>query len=128
MVERRFCKPLIRIRFPGGAQTRSTSTICNYLTSDIIRFYYYLMPYNFYLEKEYRERQSKLTKESWQRGEHDLLIKPLETRHCKNPDCKILFKVKPYEDKIFCSKKCSAHTNNPGRKLSEATKKKILSS
>src|SRR5258708_6294276 len=83
------------------------------------------MSNGFYYENEYRKRQSELTKESWRKGKHDFLIKLLEERICKNPNCKNKFSVKTYSPKLYCSRSCSAHISNQGRKLSEFTKLKI---
>lgn len=52
----------------------------------------------------------------------------LETRICKNKDCRNGFTVKRYDAKIFCSKRCAAHVNNIGRKHSRETRLKIANS
>jgi len=83
------------------------------------------MPYDFYSDSEYRNKQSLIAKENWQNGLYNFKIRPLEKRVCKNIDCKKEFKVKPYEEKLFCSQSCSAHIGNLGRKLSLVSRLKI---
>lgn len=73
------------------------------------------MPHFFYSNKYYRKLQSVRTKKQWRDGLHNSQIKPLEERFCKNPNCPISFKVKPYDQKKFCSHNCSALVTNTGR-------------
>ncbi len=75
-------------------------------------------------DKEYREKQSLLTKLSWQRGEHDFLRKTI-TRTCVRDGCENKFKTIPSDPKRYCSRNCSGMVNNIGRVLSEETKAKI---
>lgn len=69
----------------------------------------------FYSNPLYKQKQSKITRRSWKNGKLNHLIKPLETRFCKNPDCKLSFEVKPYSPKIYCSRSCAAHITNTRR-------------
>ena len=77
-----------------------------------------------YGEEVYRQKQSMLTKLSWQRGDHDFLIKRV-TRICARKECTNTFKTIPSDPKKHCSQSCSAIVNNTGRLLSEETKSKI---
>lgn len=84
---------------------------------------------NFSSEYDYYiKRQSFITKENWKRGIYNFLIKPLEIRYCKNPDCNNTFSVKAGNPQVFCSHSCSAHTNNMGRRLSLLTRSRISKS
>ena len=73
----------------------------------------------------YRKLQSDITKKNWQEGKFASLVKPLETRTCKNKGCTITFQSKPYDPKVFCSRSCSVTYSNTGRIQSEATRQKI---
>lgn len=83
------------------------------------------MPNDFHLSPQYKKKQSLNTRKNWENGSYSFKIKPLETRECKNPKCKKTFQIKPYDPKIFCSKKCAVIFNNTGRKMSLVTKNKI---
>lgn len=83
------------------------------------------MPYSFYTDPEYQERQALITKENWKAGIYDFKIKPLVSRVCKNQPCSKMFWVKPGDHKQFCSKRCSALIYSKGRVLSELTKSRI---
>jgi hypothetical protein len=83
------------------------------------------MPHPFYSSRKYRNKQSIITKTNWQKGIYHFRLGLIETRRCKNTDCQNIFKVKSYNHKSFCSRSCSAHTHNLGRKLSALTKLKI---
>src|SRR5258708_514566 len=83
------------------------------------------MPQDFHSDPAYRKDLSLITKENWKEGVYQFKIKPLQTRICKNPECKKSFKVKPSDPKAFCSKRCAAIVHNTGRKLSLDTKRKI---
>src|SRR6266404_8616419 len=80
---------------------------------------------NAYFDPDYKELQSKITKENWKRGIYDFKVKSLVSRHCKNPNCNNTFKVKPYDPKHFCSRSCSIHVSNLNRKQSVDTRSKI---
>lgn len=73
------------------------------------------MPTSLYNNAEYRKKQSLLTKKLWAEGKYNVLIKPLQLRHCKNANCINAFMVKPYDPKVFCSRSCSAFINNRNR-------------
>ena len=79
----------------------------------------------FYWDLDYRKRQSEISKNNWQKGLYSALVKPLETRKCKNKNCSNLFSVKPYDPKVFCSRSCAASFNNIGRTQSEEARRKI---
>lgn len=78
--------------------------------------------------EDYRQHQSEIIKNNWLKGVYDHKIKKLVTRKCKNPLCSNIFKVKPYDHKMFCSTHCAAVVNNKGRVTSRETKLKIASS
>ncbi|MCX6791293.1 MAG: NUMOD3 domain-containing DNA-binding protein [Candidatus Gribaldobacteria bacterium] len=69
---------------------------------------------DFYHSKEYREKQSKATKEGWKRGVF-IFHKRREKRVCAREECKIIFETIPSASKIYCSSKCSEIINNVGR-------------
>ena len=69
---------------------------------------------SFYNLVAYRERQTEITKENWQKGIYDFFRKR-EKRRCANPDCGKWFEVKPADEKRYCSRKCAAQINNPKR-------------
>ena len=73
------------------------------------------MPYSFYSNSNYIKEQSERTKKYWREGKYNLLIKPLEKRLCKNPNCNTFFEVKPGSHRIYCSHSCSAIINNSKR-------------
>lgn len=73
------------------------------------------MPLNLKSDSLYKSRQSEITKKAWQNGVYNSLIKPLETRTCKNFTCNKTFQVKPYERKIYCGSRCAAIVNNSKR-------------
>lgn len=71
---------------------------------------------SFYNDATYRKNQSSITKELWQKGRYNHLIKSLIIRHCQNRKCGTSFSIKPYIPKIFCSKSCSVTVNNLKRR------------
>lgn len=73
------------------------------------------MPYPHDTNEYYRKLQSEGTKKQWREGVHDSQVKPLEERFCNNPKCTISFKVKPYNPKKYCSKRCSVTITNTYR-------------
>lgn len=79
----------------------------------------------FYSNSDYKEKQSRIVKNNWQKGIYSSLVKEPEKRTCRNNFCGKSFFVKPYEEKIFCSKNCSASFNNKRRIQSAETKRKI---
>lgn len=64
------------------------------------------------LVDEYRKQQAELTRKLWQEGKYNFLRQPLEDRKCSNPDCAVIFQVKPYDPKKYCSRACAATVNN----------------
>lgn len=79
----------------------------------------------FYDSPKYRYEQSEVAKSNWRRGLYSSLVKPSETRICKNSLCKKLYLVKPYDPKVFCTRSCSVTFYNTGRSHSSTTKEKI---
>ncbi len=86
------------------------------------------MSHSFYNDPGYRQKQSEKTILNWKKGIHNSLISPLIERVCKNQSCNNRFFVKPYNQKVFCSKSCAAHINNSGRIQSLKTRQKISES
>ena len=79
----------------------------------------------FYSTKEYRERQSAITKENWRKGIFNFRFKR-EKRICVRNGCGQTFEVIPSDPKIYCSRSCSGKVNNVNRgPLSEEVKLKI---
>ncbi len=72
------------------------------------------MPYDFHQSKEYREKQSKLTKESWKKGFFNFHCKK-EKRICRRNGCDNYFEVIPSNKKIYCGSSCSAKVSNAKR-------------
>lgn len=68
-----------------------------------------------YFDKAYREKQSLLTKLSWQKGEHDFLRKSA-MRICSRKECTNQFKTIPSDPKKYCSQNCAAIVCNTGRR------------
>jgi len=86
------------------------------------------MSYDFYQSKEYREKQSILTKGNWKKGLFDFHRKR-EERRCARDGCNKIFQVKPSDPKIYCSRNCAGLVNNKKREPpSEETKLKIAKS
>ena len=83
------------------------------------------MPLSFYSSAAYRNKQATITRRNWKAGIYSGLKKQYEIRRCKNIDCVNVFRVKPGNLKVFCSRKCSSHFNNLGRKQSVFTRYKI---
>lgn len=80
---------------------------------------------NFYNTKEYKVKQSAITKENWKRGVFDFHFRK-EKRRCKRAGCNNIFEVIPSDPKIYCSQSCSAQINNVKRgPLPEEVKLKI---
>ncbi len=69
------------------------------------------MRYNFYNSKEYKEKQSALTRENWKKGVFDFRRKR-EKRICGRKGCSKIFEVIPSNSKIYCSRSCAAKVNN----------------
>lgn len=65
-----------------------------------------------YSKSSYREKQSQITKENWQIGIYDKLKSSLVDKKCLNPKCNVLFQVKSYEPKKYCSSHCANSVNN----------------
>jgi hypothetical protein len=86
------------------------------------------MSQSFYSSLEYKKKQSKITKTNWKKGLYKHRIKPIGLRHCKNPNCINTFKTKPWDQKMFCTSKCSAIFNNTGRKQTITTRQRISKS
>ena len=72
------------------------------------------MGYDFYNSKEYREKQSAITKENWRKGVFDFQYKR-EKRICARKGCGKTFEVIPSDPKIYCSQNCAAQVNNKKR-------------
>lgn len=72
------------------------------------------MSYDFYHFKEYREKQSVITKENWRKGIFNFQYKR-EKRICGREKCGKIFEVIPSDPKIYCSKNCAAQVNNKKR-------------
>ena len=82
------------------------------------------MHFDFYHSKEYREKQSVITKENWRRGVFDFIYKR-EKRRCARKVCGKLFEVSLSDKKIYCSSGCAATINNSKRRWSDEVKLKI---
>ncbi|NQU82470.1 MAG: hypothetical protein HQ539_00785 [Parcubacteria group bacterium] len=72
------------------------------------------MPRNFYNLKEYRELQSRITKENWKKGVFDFQYNR-EKRICTRDGCSKVFEVKMSNPKVYCSSSCAAIVNNVNR-------------
>jgi len=73
-----------------------------------------LMSYDFYNSKNYKKRQSIVTKENWQKGIFNFLFKR-EKRKCAREGCNQIFEIIPSNPKIYCSQNCAARVNNQKR-------------
>ncbi|MES2213685.1 MAG: HNH endonuclease signature motif containing protein [Patescibacteria group bacterium] len=78
----------------------------------------------FYNDRDYVQKQSLLTKLSWQKGERDHLRKR-EVRTCIRPGCKNNFTTIHWNPKKYCGRSCAAKVNNIGRIMSLETRTKI---
>lgn len=86
------------------------------------------MSFNFYQSKEYKEKQSAITRNNWRKGIFDFHRKT-EKRVCERKECNKVFEVIPSNPKIFCSQNCAAKVSNKKRGgLSQITKLKISKS
>lgn len=70
------------------------------------------MPYGFYNNQSYREKQAEITKKLWKEGIYDSLRTPSITKRCANPYCKNSFQSKISDRKKFCIHKCAISVNN----------------
>ena len=68
----------------------------------------------FYHDKEYRKKQSAITKENWEKGTFDFMRRK-EKRVCARNECGKKFEVTHSDPKIYCSHKCSAIVSNSNR-------------
>jgi hypothetical protein len=82
------------------------------------------MSKDFYKSAEYRAKQSALTKRVWQLGRFDSVYKKIK-KQCRRKGCENIFDTQPSDSKIYCSQRCAALVNSPGRLHSDKTKKKI---
>jgi len=79
----------------------------------------------FYNTREYKGKQSAITKENWKRGIFDFRYKR-EKRRCARKECGKVFKVIPSDPQVYCSQSCSCKVNNMKRgPLSKKTRLKI---
>lgn len=86
------------------------------------------MARDFYHSKEYKERQSIITKKNWERGIFDFRFKR-EQRKCVRKECDSIFEVIPSDPKIYCSQRCAALINNKERNPpSQETRLKVSKS
>jgi len=69
------------------------------------------MSHNSYDKKEYREKQSAITKANWEKGTFDLIYKR-DKRICIRKGCGKKFEVIHSDPKKYCSQNCSAIVNN----------------
>jgi hypothetical protein len=80
---------------------------------------------SFYNTKEYKEKQSAITKENWKRGIFNFHYKR-EKRRCARKECGKVFKVISSDPQVYCSQSCSCKVNNAKRgPLSKKTRLKI---
>lgn len=86
------------------------------------------MHLDFYHSKEYQDRQSLLTKESWRKGVFDFMYKK-EWRVCRRLGCGKSFEATSSNPKIYCNSSCAAMVNNKKRgPKTEEVKRKIANS
>jgi hypothetical protein len=72
-----------------------------------------MLHYSYY-KKEYREKQSHITKANWKKGVFDFIYKR-DKRVCARKECGKEFEVIHSDPKIYCSQSCSAMANNAKR-------------
>ncbi len=72
------------------------------------------MSHNSYHKKEYRKKQSAITKANWKKGVFDFTRKR-EKRICGRNGCGRKFEAIYSDPKIYCSQSCSAIVNNAKR-------------
>jgi hypothetical protein len=82
------------------------------------------MRHSFYDSLEYRATQRIRTQHNQIKGMYVHLKKQI-THTCARNGCSKTFSSQPSNPKRFCSKSCSAKTNNLGRRLSESVRQKI---
>ncbi len=80
---------------------------------------------NFYQNPSYKQRQSLISTNNWQTGKYEHLKKPLEMRHCQNPNCSNTFRAKTSNPRKYCSRSCSVTISNSKRTQSPVTRHKI---
>ena len=72
------------------------------------------MLHHSYNKKEYREKQSAITKANWRKGIFDFMYRK-DKRICARKDCGKKFEVIHSDPKIYCSQSCAATVNNANR-------------
>ncbi len=82
------------------------------------------MEKTFYTSEGYKQRQSSLAKENWEKGLYDFFRKQIK-KTCSYHNCGKIFFTTPSNPKKFCSSSCAAKVTNRERKLSVETKDKI---
>ncbi|MEW6408134.1 MAG: hypothetical protein AB1465_05595 [Patescibacteria group bacterium] len=85
------------------------------------------MHYNFYQSKQYKIKQSLITKQNWEKGFFKFLYNR-EKRACARKGCHNTFEIILSDPKIYCSQSCAAKVNNKKRHHSLNTKLKIAKS
>ncbi len=84
------------------------------------------MRYAFYDSVEYQDSQAKRTKQAWKDGQFEAQLAETKNRQCRRKGCKIVFRAKTYDEKVFCSRSCAAFHNNLHRgPLTEAWRRNI---
>ncbi|TFG35908.1 MAG: hypothetical protein E4H47_00215 [Parcubacteria group bacterium] len=72
------------------------------------------MVYDFYNSKDYKRKQSNITKENWKKGIFNFHFKR-EKKKCARKECERVFEVIRSSPKIYCSKSCATKVNNVER-------------
>lgn len=85
------------------------------------------MSKDFYKSEEYRARQSAITKAQWKLGKFEA-IRRIEKRQCIRVSCVVSFYVQRSDPKKFCTRRCAALVNSPGRHHEPSTRLRISTS
>lgn len=85
------------------------------------------MSKDFYKSAEYRAKQSAITRAQWRLGKFEV-IRKIEVRRCLRSECINDFSVQQSNPKKFCSRRCAALVNSPGRHHDVSTKLRISTS
>lgn len=79
----------------------------------------------FYSSQEYKEKQSQITKQIWEKKKLTFIYKR-ENRFCARIGCGKFFITKPSDEKVYCTRSCAGMVNNVKRgPMPEIVKLKI---
>ncbi|MDD5433542.1 MAG: hypothetical protein PHE77_02710, partial [Candidatus Pacebacteria bacterium] len=72
------------------------------------------MAQSFYSSQEYKEKQSQITKQIWEKKKLTFVYRR-ESRVCAREECGNCFSVRPSDEKVYCTRSCTGKVNNVKR-------------